>query len=46
MIGKVVADTFLNQFDWPQGAALAILDLLAVLICLGLARAISRRVIR
>jgi spermidine/putrescine transport system permease protein len=46
MIGKVVADTFLNQFDWPQGAALAILDLLAVLVCLGLARAITRRVIR
>jgi spermidine/putrescine transport system permease protein len=46
MIGKIVADTFLNQFDWPQGAALAILDLLAVLVCLGLARAISRRVIR
>lgn len=46
MIGKIVADTFLNQFDWPQGAALAILDLLAVFFCLGLAWAISKRVIR
>jgi spermidine/putrescine transport system permease protein len=46
MVGKLIADTFLNQFDWPAGASLAILDLIAVLACLAVARAVSRRVIR
>ena len=46
MVGKLIADTFLNQFDWPAGASLAILDLVAVLACLAVARVVSRRVIR
>lgn len=46
MAGQQVADVFLNQFDWPGGAALAILNLLAVLISIGICRALLKRVVR
>jgi len=46
MAGQEVADIFLNQFDWPHGAALAILNLLAVIVSIGVVRVLMNRVVR
>jgi spermidine/putrescine transport system permease protein len=46
MVGQDIADIFLNQFDWPQGAALAFITLGAVLISVGSLRYLTSRVIK
>jgi spermidine/putrescine transport system permease protein len=46
MIGQNIADIFLNEFNWPQGAALAFVTLAAVLVSVGALRFLSGRVVR
>jgi spermidine/putrescine transport system permease protein len=46
MIGQNIADIFLVQFDWPQGAALAFVSLAAVLAAVGAMQILGRRVVR
>jgi spermidine/putrescine transport system permease protein len=46
MVGPLIAATFLNNFDWPHGASLGVLYLIAVLAALGLAHLVGRMVVR
>lgn len=46
MVGQQIADTFLNQFNWPAGASMAAIDLISVLAVVGVAGYLGRRVLR
>lgn len=46
MIGQNIANIFLDQFNWPQGAALAFVALAAVLACVGVMHFLGRRIVR
>jgi len=46
MVGEAIGSTFLTQFDWPTGSAMAVIEFCIVIMVVGVFGLVARKVVR